>query len=113
MHFVKGHNSTKSIPFVLKLIPHLKLGDSSPIDIMTKFISGWPENVPQPHWVVDAGFGNEILSNEISAMGGGITLHQFQKNAWKLFGLDSNVHSRQTHGGQQSIKMVWLLLFIA
>ena len=62
----------KGLPFVISILPHLTVGDTSPHGVVRTFMKQWLcQN--KPHWVADAAFGSEIMLKEVEEWGGSAT----------------------------------------
>jgi len=73
--YVDDPNSRKGAPFVVMLLPHVKVGDVSPVDVVKaavdKLSKKWG---PAPlHWVFDAGFGSVATAKEVESHGDFVT----------------------------------------
>jgi len=61
------------IPYVLDILPHLKVGDAAPRENLKEFLNRWKE-IQHPHIVVDAAFGSLDMASTVNDWGGTATL---------------------------------------
>jgi hypothetical protein len=71
--YVTSPVTAKPVPYVCSIVPHLKVGDCTSIGVAQKIIHTWPAALGQPHYFVDAGFGDSKLALETAQAGGAMT----------------------------------------
>ena len=82
--YVSDPNSPGFLPFIVSMVPHVRIGDFTNAEAAKHIINSWM--APQPHWIVDAGFGSEELVQLATQRGGSMTasISQVQMGSlWK------------------------------
>jgi hypothetical protein len=66
-------DQSRKLPVILDYEAHLRVGDTSPQEVVLKFLRRW-KLASQPHVIADATFGSTTVMEEIQKLGGTATL---------------------------------------
>jgi len=80
-----------TLPYILDIIPHVQVGDISPVESFKAMLQRWPEDQVRPHIVGDAAFGSLDMMSCVAEWGGTATLSCGINNCawlWDLLSTD-------------------------
>ena len=69
--YITDPNSDGHFPFIVSLVPHVRIGDFTNCEAAIQIIRSW--NSMKIHWVVDAGYGSQEIIEIVENQGSTIT----------------------------------------